>query len=116
MELDTSDIDENSALFVSKPSGNNKTGKTQTKPEYNNSSSSSSSSETCTWCKKHNPGNSQGHTWNECFRLNKMNKENKEKEEKEKAEEANITTDNKVRNKFFYIDTACTSHMTPYAE
>jgi len=45
-----------------------------------------------------------------------MNKEKKEKEEKDKAEEANITSeDHKVRNKSFYFDTACTSHMTPYA-
>jgi len=45
-----------------------------------------------------------------------MNKEKKEKEEKEKAEEANITSeDQKVRNKSFYFDTACTSHRTPYA-
>jgi len=40
---------------------------------------------------------------------------NKEKKEKEKAEEANITTEAKVRNKFFHFDMACTSHMTPYA-
>ena len=40
----------------------------------------------------------------------------KEKEEKDKAEEANVTTEDlKVRNKSFYFDTACTSHMTPYA-
>jgi len=32
------------------------------------------------------------------------------------AEEANVTTEQKVRNKSFYFDTACTSHMTPYAE
>jgi len=40
---------------------------------------------------------------------------NQEKKEKEKDEEANITTETKVRNKFFYVDTAGTSHMTPYA-
>jgi len=34
---------------------------------------------------------------------------------KEKDEEANVTTEIKVRNKSFYFDTACTSHMTPYA-
>jgi len=45
-----------------------------------------------------------------------MNKEEKEKEEKDKAEEANVTVEeHKVRNKSFYFDTACTSHMTPYA-
>jgi len=117
MDIDTSEIEDNSALFVSKPSGNKKKGKKPTKSgNTNNSSSSSFSSKTCTWCKKHNPGKSEGHTWNECFRLQKMNKEKKEKDKKDKAEEANVSTeDQKVRNKSFYFDTACTSHMTPYA-
>jgi len=35
--------------------------------------------------------------------------------EKEKNEEANITMETKVRNKSFYFDSACTSHMTPCA-
>jgi len=114
MDIDNSDFEDNSALFVSKPSGNKK--KVKKPSKWNNSSSSSSSPKTCTWCKKHNPGQSEGHTWNECFRLQKMNKEKKEKEAKDKAEEANITSeDSKVRNKSFYFDTACTSHMTPYA-
>jgi len=65
---------------------------------------------------KHYPGKSEGHTWNECFRLQKIYKENTEKEEKDKAEEANFTTEEqKVRNKSFYFDMACTSHMTPNA-
>jgi len=114
MDIDTSHIEENSALSVSKPSGNKKKGKNTSKS--GNSNNSSSSPKTCTWCKKFNPGKSEGHTWNECFRLQKMNKEKKEKEEKDKAEEANITSEDlKVRNKFFYFKTACTSHMTPYA-
>jgi len=71
MDIDTSDIDDNSALFVSKPSGNKKKGKKYTKSENSNNSSSSFSSKTCTWCKKHNPGKSEGHTWNECFCLQK---------------------------------------------
>jgi len=117
MDIDTSEIDDNSALFVSKPSGNKKKGKKPAKSgnSKNPSSSSSSLSKTCTWCKKHNPGKSKGHTWNECFHLEKMNKEKKEKEEKDKAEEANFTKEEKVRNKSFYFDTACTSHMTPHA-
>jgi len=79
-------------------------------------SSSSSSTKRCTWCTKHNPGKSKGHTWNECFRLQKMNKENKEKERKDKAEEANITTEEQnVWIRSFYFDMACTSHMTAYA-
>jgi len=41
-----------------------------------------------------------------------MNKEMKEREENDKAEEANVTTEEKVRNKSFYFDMACTSHMT----
>jgi len=115
MDIDTSEIEDNSALFVSKPSGNKKKGK-KTSKSGNSKNSSSSSPKTCTWCKKHNPGKSEGHTWNKCFRLQKMTKEKKEKEEKDKAEEANITSeDHKVRNKSFYFDTACTSHMTPYA-
>jgi len=115
VDIDTTNIEDNSALFVSKPSGNKKKGKKPSK-SGNSNSSSSSSSKTCTWCKKHNPGKSEGHTWNECFRLQKMNKEKKEKKEKDKAEEANITSEDlKVRNKSFYFDTACTSHMTPYA-
>jgi len=115
--IDPSKIEENSALFVSKPLGNRKKGKKPTKSgNTNNSSSSSSSSKTCTWCKKQNPGRSEGHTWNECFRLQKMNKKTKEKEEKDTAEEANVTTEErKVRNKSFYFDTACNGHMTPYA-
>jgi len=116
IDIDTSEIEDNFALFVSKPSGNEKKGKKPTK-SGNTNNSSTSSSRTCTWCKKYNPGKSEGHTWNECFRLQKMNKEKKEKEEKEKAEEANVTTEEqKVRNKSFYFDMACTSHMTPYAE
>jgi len=40
----------------------------------------------------------------------------KKEKEKDKTEEANVTTeDQKVRNKSFYFDTACTSHMTPFA-
>jgi len=44
-----------------------------------------------------------------------MNKEMKQKGEKGKAEEANVTREEKVRTKSFYFDTACTSHMIPYA-
>jgi len=64
MDIDTSDNDDNSALFVSKPWGNKKRGK-KSKSGNNNSSSSSSTSKKCTWCAKHNPGKSEGHTWNE---------------------------------------------------
>jgi len=113
MDIDTSDIEDNLALYVSKPSGNKKKGKKSSKS--GNSNNSSSFPKTCTWCKKHNPGKSEGHTWNECFRLQKMNKEKKEKEQKDKAEESNVTIEQKVRNKSFYFDMACTSHMTPYA-
>jgi len=116
MDIDTSEIEDNSALFLSTDPGNKKTGKKPSKSGNTNISSSSSFPKTCTWCKKHNPGKCEGHTWNECFRLQKMNKEKKEKEEKDIAEEANVTTEQKVRNKSFYIDTACTSHMNPYAE
>jgi hypothetical protein len=35
-------------------------------------------------------------------------------QEKGKAEEANITTDINIRNKCFYFDRDCNSHMTPY--
>jgi len=115
MDIDTSEIEDNPALLVSKPPGNKKKGKKPSKLG-NTNNSSSSSAKTCTWCKKHNPGKSEGHTWNECFCLQKINKEKKEKEEKDKAEEANVTTEQKVRNKSFYFDMACTSHMTPYAE
>jgi hypothetical protein len=96
MDIDTSDTQDDAALFTSKPSGNKKKGK---KPR-GNSDSSSPKSKTCTWCKKHNPGKSEGHTWNECFRLQKLNKEKKEKEQ-EKDEEANITTESKVSTKSF---------------
>jgi len=112
MDIDTSGIEDNSALVVSKPLGNKKKGK---KPTKSRNSNNSSSPKICTWCKKHNPAMSEGHTWNECFHLQNMNKENKEKEEKDKAEEANVTTEEKVRNKSCYFDTACTSHMTPQA-
>jgi len=108
MDIDTSDPQDDTALFTSKPSGNKNKGK---KPK-GSSDSSTPQSKTCTWCKKHNPGKSEGQTWNECFRLQKLNKENKEKE---KDEEANITKETKVRTKSFCFDTACTSHMTPYA-
>jgi len=114
MDIDTTEIDDNSAHFISRPSGNRRKGKKPTKSEQSNNSSSSSS-KTCTWCKKHNPRKSKGHTWNECFRLQKMNKEKMEKGEKDKTKEANITSEEKVRNKSFYFDTACTSHMTLYA-
>jgi len=113
LDIDTSDHDHIPALCVSTPSGNKKKGKKPGKPA--NKSSSSSSMKTCTLCKKHNPGKSDGHTWNECFHLEKMNKKKKEKDEKDKAEEANVTTEQKVRSKSLYFDMACTSHMTPYA-
>jgi len=65
MDIDTSEIEDNSALFVFKTSGNKKKGMKPVKSgNSNNSSSSSSSSKTCTWCKKHNPAQSEGHTWN----------------------------------------------------
>jgi hypothetical protein len=72
----------------------------------------------CTWCVKHNPGKSCGHSWNDCFCLKKHNEE-KKKESKDvaKKEEANVTTENQqVRTKSFYFDTVCTSHMTPFPE
>jgi len=103
MELDTTEIDHNSALFVSELSGNKKKGNKPAK-SGNNNNSFSSSWKTCTWCKKYNAGKSEEHTWNECFRLHKINQEKKEKEEKVK-----------VKNKSFYFDRACTSRMTPYA-
>jgi len=108
IDMDTSKLEDNTALYASKPSGNMKKGK---KP-ISNSDSSSPMSRTWTWCKIHNWGKSKGHTWNECFPLQKLNKE---KKEKETDEEANVTTEIKVRNKSFYFDMACTSHMTPYA-
>ena len=115
MEINTSGIEDDSAFFVSKPSGNMKNGKKLAKLG-NTNNSSSSSSKTCTCFKKHNPGKSKGHTSNECFHLQKINTEKEEKDEKDKAEEANITTnEQKVRNKSFHFDTACTSHMTPFA-
>jgi len=55
MDIDTSGIEDNSALFVSKPSGNKKKGKKPSKLG-NSNNSSSSSSKTCTWCKNHNAG------------------------------------------------------------
>jgi len=113
MDIDNSESDDNTALYTSKPSGNKK----KAKKLIGKSSSDSSSlkSKTCTWWKKHNWGKSEGHTWNECFRLQKLNKE-KNEEQKEKDEEANVTTEVKVRNKSFYFDMACTSHMSPYGE
>jgi hypothetical protein len=115
MYIDTSEYDDNSALFVSKPSNNKKKGKKSKNGNSNSSSSSSTSLKNCPWCAQPNPGKSEGHSWNECFRLQKVNKEQTEKEEKDKAEEANVTTEEKLRNKSFHFDTACTSHMTPDA-
>jgi len=60
MDIDTSEINDNSALFVSKPSANKKKGKKSSK-SGNSNNSSSSSPITCTWCKKPNPGISEGH-------------------------------------------------------
>jgi len=94
MDIDTSDTQDDTALFTSKPSGCKEKGK----KAKGNSDSSSQKSKTCIWWKKNNPGKSKGHTWNECFRLQKLNKE---KKEKEKDEEANITTETKVRTKSF---------------
>jgi len=45
-----------------------------------------------------------------------MNNVKRDKGGKAKAEEANVTTEVKVRNKFFYFDTACISHISPGAE
>jgi hypothetical protein len=108
MDINTSESSDNIALFASKPCGNKMMGK----KSKGNSDSSLPKSKTYTWCKQHNPGKSERHTWIECLRLQEGNKENKEKK---KDEEANITTETKVRTKSFYFDTACTSHMTPYA-
>jgi len=49
MDINTTEIEDNSALFVSKPSGNLKNGKNRTKSGNTNNSSSASSSKTCTW-------------------------------------------------------------------
>jgi hypothetical protein len=103
MDIDTSESDDNTALYTSKPSGNKKKGKKLI--GKSSSDSSSPKSKTCTWCKKHNRGKSEGHTWNECFRLQKLNTEKKETE-KEKDEEANVTTEVKVRNISIYFATA----------
>jgi len=111
MDIDTFENDNNSAHFVSKTPDNKKKGK----KSYKNPSSSSSLKQ-CTWCSKHNHGLSEGHSWNECFCLQKMNKEQKENEEKDKKEEANVTTEEKVKSNSFYIDTACTLHMNRCAE
>jgi hypothetical protein len=94
MDIDTSNSQDDTALFTSKPSGNKKKGK---KPRWN-SDSSLPKSKTCTLRRKHNSGKSEGHTWNECFRLQKLNKV---KKEKEKDEEANVTMETKVRTKSF---------------
>jgi len=95
MDIDICKIEHSTAQYTSKPSGNKKKGK---KPTGRSSSiSSSPKSKTFTWCNKHNPEKSEGRTWKECFRLQKLNKEKKEKE-KEQDEEANITTEIKVRN------------------
>jgi len=96
MDMDPSEIEDNSAVFVSKPSGDKKKGKNPSE-SGNANSSSSSLGNTCTWFKIHSPGKCEGHTWNECFRLQKMNKEKKEKEDNDKAKEANtVTEDQKV--------------------
>ena len=75
MVIDISEIEENSALFVPKPLGSKKKGKKPSKLGNTNNSSSSSSTKTCTWCKKHNPAKSEGHTWNECVLQQRQNKE-----------------------------------------
>jgi len=111
MDIDISEPEDNTALYTSKPSGNKKKGK----KAKGNSDSSSPKSTTCTWCKKHHPQKFERHTWNECFRLQKWNEKKKEKE-KEKDKEAHTTMETEVRNKSFYIDTVCTSNLTPYAE
>jgi hypothetical protein len=87
---------------------NKKTKKTDNKSEAKD----------CTWCAKHNPGMSLGHTWNDCDRLKKHNEE-KKKESKDapKQGEAHVTTEKQqVRTTSFYFDTACTSHMTPFPQ
>lgn len=81
IDIDTSKEVDDSSQFVSKASGNEKTGK---KLKLNHKSSSSSSawaSKVCTWCKMQNPRKSEGHVWNECFRLGKLNKQKKEHEQ-----------------------------------
>jgi len=111
MDIDNSESDNNTALSTSKLSGN----RTKGKKSSGNSSSDSflTKCKTCSWGKRHNSRESEGHTWYECFRLQALNKDKKAKE-KEKDQEANITTEAKVRNKSFYFDTACTSQITPY--
>jgi hypothetical protein len=61
MDIDTSEADDNTALFTSKPSGNKKKGKMPTGKSF--SDSFSPKSKTCTWCKKiilENPKNIPG--------------------------------------------------------
>jgi len=45
-----------------------------------------------------------------------MNQGEQKKEQKENAEEANVTTETRVRKISFDFETACTLHITPYAE
>jgi hypothetical protein len=89
VDIDTSESDDNTALFTSKSSGNKKNRKNLS--GKSSSDSSSPKSKICPWCKKYNPGKSEGHTWNECLCLQNLNKEKKETE-KEKDEETNPST------------------------
>ena len=77
MDIDTSETSNDTALVASKLFSNHKKGQ---KAKKNGSSSSSFFSKTCNWCKKHNRGRSERHTWNEFFQLPKMNEEKRDKE------------------------------------
>jgi len=90
MDIETSKSDDHTTRFPSNTPGNTQKGKKSS--GKSSSDCSSPKSNACTCCTKHNPGRSEGHTWNEFFHLPKLNKEKKQKE-KEEHEEANITTE-----------------------
>jgi len=70
----------------------------------------------CTWCSKHHPGRSRGHTWNECFKLKAHNERKGNK--LGGGEEAHTVSEphGKVSRSSFYFDTCATSHMCPDPE
>ena len=66
----------------------------------------------CTWCSKHHPGCSRGHTWNECFKLKAHNE--KKGNKPGYGEEAHTVSEprGKVSRFSFYFDTCATSHTS----
>lgn len=69
----------------------------------------------CTYCLKHFPSNSSGHTWKNCPKVQERGRKKKHASSSGIQEQSNIATSQSenVSKQPFYFDTGATSHMCP---